>query len=168
METTHKFFPVSFVLLYKDKYNEICPCLEDYFWNRFKVNKIGQHWKRFKKRLSWRFRPSIRFCLSSCDVRSKGEAFPSRRCKLKNLTLCNQKYRLFLYLLGKCFAPTSLAESLGNRTPHLGCHCDPRFLGRSNPSAITGRAALEEIAAEWRIPYVHCHFGGDSSLLYYS
>ena len=66
----------------------------------------------------WRVRPSIRFCLSSCVVRSKGEAFPSRHCKLKNLTLCNQKHRLLLYLLGKCFAPTNPAESLGNRTPY--------------------------------------------------
>ena len=29
--------------------------------------------------------------------------------------LRNQKHLLFLYLLGKCFAPTSPEESLGNR-----------------------------------------------------
>ncbi len=68
--------------------------------------------------LVWRVRPSIRFCLSFCVVRSKGEAFPSRSCKIKNLTSCNQKHRSSLYLLGKCFAPISSVESLGSRTLH--------------------------------------------------
>ena len=39
----------------------------------------------------WRVRPSIRFCLSSCDARSKGEAFPSRCCKLKRFNVVQPK-----------------------------------------------------------------------------
>ncbi len=55
--------------------------------------------------------------------------------------LCNQKYQLFLYLLGKCFAPTSPAESLGNRTR---------------------RPAIQSSAlAERRISCIRCRFGGD-------
>ncbi len=41
--------------------------------------------------LLWRVRPSIRFCLSFCDVRSKGEAFSSRRCKLKKFNVVQPK-----------------------------------------------------------------------------
>ncbi len=70
----------------------------------------------------WRVRPSIRFCFLSCDVRSKGEAFPSKRFGLKKITLCNQKHRLFFYLLGKCFALTSVGRITREpRTKATGC-----------------------------------------------
>ena len=56
------------------------------------------------------------FHLAMSEVRAKH--FRQDTANSKNLTLCNQKHRLFLYLLGKCFAPTNPAESLGNRTPY--------------------------------------------------
>ena len=46
--------------------------------------------------MSWRVRPSIRFCLSSCVVRSKGEAFPPRRCKLKKFNVVQPKASIIL------------------------------------------------------------------------
>ena len=54
------------------------------------------------------------FHLAMPEVRAKH--FRQDDVNSKDLTLRNQKHRLFLYLLGKCFAPTSPAESLGNRT----------------------------------------------------
>ena len=61
------------------------------------------------------------FHLGMFDVRAKH--FRQDTVNLKNLTLCNPKNRLFLYLLGECFAPTSLAESLGNRTRTKATGC---------------------------------------------
>ena len=64
----------------------------------------------------WRVRSLIRFCLLSCFVRSKGEAFPSRSFKLKKFNVVQPKHRLFLYLLGKCFAPTSVGRITRERS----------------------------------------------------
>ena len=49
----------------------------------------------------------------------KAKHFRQNAANSINLTLCNQKHRLFFYLLGKCFAPTNPAESLGNRKRRL-------------------------------------------------
>ena len=48
------------------------------------------------------------FPLGMSDVRAKH--FRQDAANSKNLTLCNQKYRLFFYLLGKSFAPTSVGR----------------------------------------------------------
>ena len=48
------------------------------------------------------------FHLGLFDVRAKH--FRQDAANLKNLSLCNQKHRLFLYLLGKCFAPTNVGR----------------------------------------------------------
>ncbi len=48
------------------------------------------------------------FHLAMSEVRAKH--FRQDAANAKNLTLCNQKYRLFFYLLGKCFAPTSVGR----------------------------------------------------------
>ena len=48
------------------------------------------------------------FHLAMFEVRAKH--FRQYAANSKNLTLCNQKHRLFFYCLGKCFAPTSLGR----------------------------------------------------------
>ena len=48
------------------------------------------------------------FHLELSEVRAKH--FRQKAANSKNLTLCNQKHRLFLCLLGKCFAPTSIGR----------------------------------------------------------
>ena len=48
------------------------------------------------------------FYLAMFEVRAKH--FCQDTANSKNLTLCNQKHRLFLYLLGKCFAPTGVGR----------------------------------------------------------
>ena len=50
-------------------------------------------------------RPSIRFCLLSCDVRSKGEAFPSRRCKLKKFNIVQPKTSIILLFIREMLRP---------------------------------------------------------------
>ncbi len=56
-------------------------------------------------------RPSLDTILpviAMSEVRTKH--FRQDTANLKNLMLCNQKHRLFLYLLGKCFASTSVSR----------------------------------------------------------
>ena len=56
------------------------------------------------------------FHLTLSEVSAKH--FRQDTANLKNLTLCNQKHPLFFYLLGKCFAPTSVGRI--NREPRMG------------------------------------------------
>ncbi len=53
----------------------------------------------------WRVRHSIRFCLSSCDVRSKGEAFPSGCCKLKKFNVVQPKVSIILLFIREMLRP---------------------------------------------------------------
>ncbi len=80
-------------------------------------------------------RTSIRFCryLVMSEVRVKH--FCQDAANLKNLTLCNQKHRLFLYLLGKCFAPTSV----GRITREPNADKGNRLSSRDRDSGIVSR-----------------------------
>ena len=75
---------------------------------------------------SWRVHPSIRFCLSSCDVRSKGEAFPPRRCKLKKFNVVQTKTSIVsFYFIREMLRPYKSGritrEPDAVATP--SCHC---------------------------------------------
>ena len=73
-------------------------------------NKPLLLWRRLLRRFATidmflRVRPSIQFCLSSCDVRSKGEAFPSRCCKRKKFNVVKQKVSIIPLFVREMLRP---------------------------------------------------------------
>ena len=59
----------------------------------------------------WRVRPSIRLCLLSCDVRSKGEAFPSKRVRLKKFNVVQPKTPIISLFVREMLRPYKCREN---------------------------------------------------------
>ena len=66
-----------------------------------------------------RVRPSIRFCLLSRDVRSKGEAFPSKRFRLKKFNVVQPKTPIISLFVREMLRPYQCQQNhsgTGRRT----------------------------------------------------
>ena len=102
----------------------------------------------------WCVRPSIRFCLSSCDVRSKGEAFPSKRFRLTKFNVVQPKTPIISFFVREMLRPYKSGRitlepdavkgnRLSSRDRAIGIISRHSFRNEAIPNIIHGRCCFE-------------------------